>query len=108
MQAHFPPRPSLSITPGRKFSTTTSALRTNARAISRSEYFLRSRAMLCFPRFNTAFAAVFQQGPFGGSTRMIGALIGQKHSCQRPGKILPEINDTIAGQRTNRVASGCT
>jgi len=52
------PSPSRSMTPGRKFSMTTSARSMSCRAVSRSAGCLRSRTMLRLPRFQMAFAGV--------------------------------------------------
>jgi len=67
------PSPKRSITPGRKFSITTSAPAMNCRAVSRSASFFRSSAMLRLLRFQVALAGVFQRGPPGGSMRMTSA-----------------------------------
>src|SRR5688572_1535046 len=67
------PKPRRSITPGRKFSITTSAPAISCRAVSRSASFFRSRTMLRLLRFQVALAGVFQRGPPGGSTRTTSA-----------------------------------
>ncbi|MGY3361753.1 hypothetical protein ACVWZK_008416 [Bradyrhizobium sp. GM0.4] len=47
--------------------------------------------MLFFPRFNTAFAAVFHQGPPGGSTRMTSAPWSARSMAARgPGRYWPK------------------
>ncbi len=61
------------MTPGRKFSTMTSADRTRRPATAASVADFRSRTMLFLPRFQVAFAGVFQTGPPGGSTRITSA-----------------------------------
>src|SRR5688572_6431876 len=65
--------PSLSMTPGRKFSITTSAVPMSLRAVSLSDSFSKSRTMPRLLRFHVALAGVFQRGPPGGSIRMTSA-----------------------------------
>ena len=67
------PNPSLSITPGLKFSMTTSADWISSLAVFRSEEDFRSRRILRLPLFKVAFAGVSHQGPPGGSTLMTSA-----------------------------------
>ena len=61
------------MTPGRKFSTTTSALSIRDRAVARSSGCFKPRVMLRLPRFQVALAGVCHFGPPGGSTRMTSA-----------------------------------
>src|SRR5262249_60782196 len=67
--AQSQPSPSLSITPGRLFSMSTSDSRTRARATLTSHGFFRLRAIDCLPRFSEA---KFSEYPFdiGGQARM--------------------------------------
>src|SRR5579859_1082879 len=67
------PRPRRSMTSGRKFSTTISALATSRSATERSAADFRSSTRLRLPRWSMALAACFQRGPPGGSTRTTSA-----------------------------------
>src|SRR5712691_5469079 len=61
------------MTPGRKFSTTTSAELIRPRADARSAVLFKLRTIFCLLRCSVALATVFQNGPPGGSTWMISA-----------------------------------
>ena len=66
-------RPWRAITPGRKFSTRTSAAVASRTAVARSPGAVRSSTTLRLPRCSTALPGCRQRGPPGGSTRSTSA-----------------------------------
>ena len=82
------------MTPGRKFSITTSAVSIRRAPWHGRRPDFRSSEMRRLPRWKNASAADFQAGPRGRiDVDDVGALVGQHHGGQWPGDVLAEIDN---------------